>query len=167
MYQLIENFCLGTRRLELFGRYHSLRRGWVTATAEELNLTPEEAREKDNAAPFDRERWEAQIKESARGGKHVVPNSSGMYISSEYNYSKANRTVLQKSRVYARNRLLPVDPAVDRAAGNGASAIQTCPPCICLALPICQPTLYALQVVWALQVAAFHSALGDKRVILR
>ncbi|KAK4701243.1 mRNA m6A methyltransferase non-catalytic subunit, partial [Phenoliferia sp. Uapishka_3] len=27
---LIENFCLGTRRLHLFGSPHSLRRGWVT-----------------------------------------------------------------------------------------------------------------------------------------
>jgi len=32
MYTLIENFCLGTRRLEIFGRARSsLRRGWVTA----------------------------------------------------------------------------------------------------------------------------------------
>ncbi|KAJ7279036.1 MT-A70-domain-containing protein [Mycena rebaudengoi] len=32
MYTLIENFCLGTRRLEIFGRAaSSIRRGWVTA----------------------------------------------------------------------------------------------------------------------------------------
>ncbi|EIW76676.1 MT-A70-domain-containing protein, partial [Coniophora puteana RWD-64-598 SS2] len=32
MYTLIENFCLGTRRLEIFGRARSsLRRGWVSA----------------------------------------------------------------------------------------------------------------------------------------
>lgn len=30
MYNLIENFCLGTRRLELFGTNHCLRRGWLT-----------------------------------------------------------------------------------------------------------------------------------------
>ncbi|KAL5498267.1 KAR4 [Sanghuangporus vaninii] len=76
MYQLIENFCLGTRRLELFGRYHSLRRGWVTVTADELELSPEEAREKDDAVPFDREKWENNIKELAQGGKCVVPNTS-------------------------------------------------------------------------------------------
>ncbi|KAI0030836.1 MT-A70-domain-containing protein, partial [Vararia minispora EC-137] len=29
MYTLIENFCLGTRRLEIFARAHSVRRGWV------------------------------------------------------------------------------------------------------------------------------------------
>ncbi|PWN50633.1 MT-A70-domain-containing protein [Violaceomyces palustris] len=30
MHRLIENFCLGTRRLELFGRNRNLRRGWLT-----------------------------------------------------------------------------------------------------------------------------------------
>ena len=30
LYQTIENFCLGTRRLELFGRNRNLRRGWLT-----------------------------------------------------------------------------------------------------------------------------------------
>ncbi|KAK0556191.1 regulatory protein [Tilletia horrida] len=30
MYSLIENFCLGTRRLELFGTNRNLRRGWLT-----------------------------------------------------------------------------------------------------------------------------------------
>ena len=80
MYQLIENFCLGTRRLELFGRYHSLRRGWVTVTADELELSPEEAREKDDAVPFDRETWESKIRELSQGakdGKFVVPNTPG------------------------------------------------------------------------------------------
>jgi N6-adenosine-specific RNA methylase IME4 len=30
MMDLVENFCLGTRRLELFGRNRNLRRGWLT-----------------------------------------------------------------------------------------------------------------------------------------
>lgn len=77
MYQLIENFCLGTRRLELFGRYHSLRRGWVCVTAEELEMSDEEAREKDDAMPFDRQTWERQITDLAQGGKFIVPNSAG------------------------------------------------------------------------------------------
>ena len=33
MYTLIENFCLGLRRLEIFGKRSSLRRGWVTVLA--------------------------------------------------------------------------------------------------------------------------------------
>jgi mRNA m6A methyltransferase non-catalytic subunit len=81
MYQLIENFCLGTRRLELFGRYHSLRRGWVCVTAEELKLSPAEAREKDNAIPFGREKWEEQLKELSAGGKSLVPNTQGLWMS--------------------------------------------------------------------------------------
>lgn len=34
LYQIIENFCLGTRRLELFGRNRNLRRGWLTVGLE-------------------------------------------------------------------------------------------------------------------------------------
>ena len=34
MYTLIENFCLGLRRLEIFGRARTVRRGWVTALAD-------------------------------------------------------------------------------------------------------------------------------------
>ena len=34
LYTLIENFCMGTRRIELFGRNHNLRRGWLTVGAE-------------------------------------------------------------------------------------------------------------------------------------
>jgi len=34
MYTLIENFCLGLRRLELFARARSLRRGWLSVLAE-------------------------------------------------------------------------------------------------------------------------------------
>jgi len=30
LYRIIERFCLGTRRLELFGRDHNCRRGWIT-----------------------------------------------------------------------------------------------------------------------------------------
>jgi len=30
LYKIIEHFCLGRRRLELFGRIHNIRRGWVT-----------------------------------------------------------------------------------------------------------------------------------------
>lgn len=77
MYQLIENFCLGTRRLEIFGRYNSLKRGWVTVTAEELNLSPEEAKEKDHAVQFDKEQWTEHIEEIAVGGKYTIPITSG------------------------------------------------------------------------------------------
>jgi len=77
MYTLIENFCLGLRRLEIFGRMHSLRRGWVTVTSEELSLTPREAMEHDMAEPFDKERWEEGLKQLVQGGKLVVPSTQG------------------------------------------------------------------------------------------
>ncbi|KZS99408.1 uncharacterized protein LAESUDRAFT_765567, partial [Laetiporus sulphureus 93-53] len=69
-YTLIENFCLGMRRLELFGCARTLRRGWVTALAE-----GEEERIKEGLAAlmWNRESWEAGIKELSNGGKAVVP----------------------------------------------------------------------------------------------
>ncbi|KIJ18143.1 hypothetical protein PAXINDRAFT_71980 [Paxillus involutus ATCC 200175] len=53
MYTLIENFCLGTRRLEVFGRARSsLRRGWVTVLAEgEQERVPELARDRASCIP--------------------------------------------------------------------------------------------------------------------
>lgn len=104
MYQLIENFCLGTRRLEIFGRYHSLRRGWVTVTAEELMLSPEEAKDKDSAVPFDREKWDTQIKEMVQGGKCVVPNTPG-----EKNFNNSIRRTEIRILLYARQKLKVYD----------------------------------------------------------
>ncbi|OCH88940.1 MT-A70-domain-containing protein [Obba rivulosa] len=82
MYTLIENFCLGLRRLEIFGRAQTARRGWVTALAEGEEDRIEEGMvldDADGADPhqgamkWDREAWEARIKELANGGKAVVP----------------------------------------------------------------------------------------------
>ncbi|KAL0579380.1 regulatory protein [Marasmius crinis-equi] len=88
MYTLIENFCLGTRRLEIFGRTSSsLRRGWVTALSqiEEEDFHREkgsdatlyvDGEEGGEVSRWDREKWDAGIKEIANGGKPVVPMSS-------------------------------------------------------------------------------------------
>ncbi|KAJ7657908.1 MT-A70-domain-containing protein [Mycena polygramma] len=79
MYTLIENFCLGTRRLELFGRTpSSLRRGWVTALApgQEGRLPTEGTVYSEDGAPashWEREAWDNDIKTLANGGKTVVP----------------------------------------------------------------------------------------------
>ncbi|KAJ6542702.1 MT-A70-domain-containing protein [Mycena capillaripes] len=79
MYTLIENFCLGTRRLELFGRApSSLRRGWVTALApgQETRLPTEGTVYSEDgvlASRWDREAWDNDIKTLANGGKTVVP----------------------------------------------------------------------------------------------
>ncbi|KAF8438546.1 MT-A70-domain-containing protein [Boletus edulis BED1] len=83
-YALIENFCLGTRRLEIFGRARSsLRRGWVSVLAEgEHELVPELARNRapcipDGARPWDKDGWEEVTRKLAAlgGGKCVVPNT--------------------------------------------------------------------------------------------
>ena len=84
MYTLVENFCLGTRRLEIFGRARSsLRRGWVTVLAEgEHEHIPELARDRapcvpDGARPWEKDGWEESIRKLAAlgGGKCVVPNT--------------------------------------------------------------------------------------------
>ncbi|KAJ7441432.1 hypothetical protein FB451DRAFT_1569260 [Mycena latifolia] len=64
MYTLIENFCLGTRRLELFScARSSLRRGWVTALA---------------PGSVEGAQWDADIRALAGGGTAgaVVPTSA-------------------------------------------------------------------------------------------
>jgi hypothetical protein len=84
MYTLIENFCLGFRRLEIFGRPSSLRRGWVTVLSQgqEERLPPAvdglgtihvEGEEGGRATRWERETWEDGVKELSNGGKPVVP----------------------------------------------------------------------------------------------
>lgn len=77
MYTLIENFCLGTRRLEIFGKLaSSLRRGWVTAIGGDtvpngpLHVEGEEG---GPATLFNRETWDHNVREIAGGAKCVVP----------------------------------------------------------------------------------------------
>lgn len=72
MYTLVENFCLGTRRLEIFGRARSsLRRGWVTALidGDEQRVNVDEmaadAEGGDGAIKWEKESWEAGIRELA------------------------------------------------------------------------------------------------------
>jgi hypothetical protein len=76
MHSLIENFCLGTRRLEIFGRASSLRRGWVTLGSID---NPQMELARVDGIAWDRELWEGEIRAhaSASGaGKAVVPTSA-------------------------------------------------------------------------------------------
>jgi mRNA m6A methyltransferase non-catalytic subunit len=78
MYSLIENFCLGVRRLEIFGRPSSLRRGWVTVLSDEHLPLKEgaihvEGEEGGIATRWIQESWEEGIKELSGAGKPVVP----------------------------------------------------------------------------------------------
>jgi hypothetical protein len=97
MRQLIENFCLGTRRLELFARGRDLAPGWVGAlTAGEVSRLPStgdagelrvEVDETGNetlvrvgARRWERAAWDEEVAKYAGGGKAVVPMSSGELI---------------------------------------------------------------------------------------
>lgn len=51
LYNVIENFCLGHRRLELFGSKHSLRRGWLTIGTQ---CAPDETQLSDEVPIADR-----------------------------------------------------------------------------------------------------------------
>jgi mRNA (2'-O-methyladenosine-N6-)-methyltransferase len=79
MYSLIENFCLGTRRLEIFGKQTSLRRGWVTVLSANAATPPKEQEGADNEelAPvrWDKATWETSV--HRENGKYVVPSSQG------------------------------------------------------------------------------------------
>jgi hypothetical protein len=69
MYTLVENFCLGTRRLEIFGKARSsLRRGWVTVLADAQEVSSD-----SDTILWEKESWETGIREMANGGKFVVP----------------------------------------------------------------------------------------------
>jgi len=71
MYTLIENFCLGTRRLKLFGKPHCLKRGWVVVG--ELDPSDQALREK-GATIWEREQWQA-MSTNAETGKALLPNT--------------------------------------------------------------------------------------------
>ena len=82
MYTLIENFCLGTRRLEVSGKLSSLRRGWVTVLApgqdEHLPASGAlhvEGEEGGLANRWVEQTWQEGIKEVS-SGKPVVPMTS-------------------------------------------------------------------------------------------
>ena len=85
MYTLVENFCLGLRRLELFARGKTLRRGWVSVLAEGEEERVQDIVVEDDgegiaqARVWDKDVWEREIKELAKGsgGRMVVPMTSG------------------------------------------------------------------------------------------
>lgn len=109
MYTLIENFCLGLRRLELFAHAHSLRRGWVSVLAEgeetnvpvvqaharvgdvQLSLSPEQQLDArtnvlgqelsiDRAERWDQDKWETAMRGWLQNGRAVVPMTPGTFL---------------------------------------------------------------------------------------
>jgi mRNA (2'-O-methyladenosine-N6-)-methyltransferase len=106
MYTLVENFCLGLRRLELFARARSLRRGWLSVLAEgeeahvpvvqallrandaqQLSLSPEQSDggtnvlgqelSIDRAERWDQDKWETAMRTWLQNGRAVVPMTPG------------------------------------------------------------------------------------------
>jgi len=103
MYTLVENFCLGLRRIELFARARSLRRGWVSVLAEGEEahvpavqalragdaqlLSPEQfdggtnvlgqELSVDRAERWDQDKWEAAMRAWLQNGRTVVPMTPG------------------------------------------------------------------------------------------
>ncbi|KAN0065563.1 regulatory protein [Thecaphora frezii] len=77
LYNLIENFCLGTRRLELFGRNRNLRRGWLTIG---LELGPEAPGWPDNGVvPVPRNAILEQQQQEAGSNTHApLAENSGL-----------------------------------------------------------------------------------------
>jgi len=109
MYTLIENFCLGLRRLELFARARSLRRGWVSvledgeeknvsvvqaqarAGSVQLPLSPEQQLDTgtnvlgqelsvDRAERWDQEKWEVAMRGWVQNSRAVVPMTPGTFL---------------------------------------------------------------------------------------
>lgn len=85
MYTLIENFCLGIRRLEIFGRPSSLRRGWITVmtwgidcqlSLSEGGSVHVEGEEGGQAVKWQQEIWEGKIKQLLSNSRAVVPMTS-------------------------------------------------------------------------------------------
>ena len=70
LYTLIENFCLGNRRLQLFGTHKNLRRGWLTVGLDAFPLSESDAR------PFEKEEFEKWF-DPMFGGSASVPNTPG------------------------------------------------------------------------------------------
>jgi len=103
MYTLIENFCLGTRRLELFGKPHSLRKGWVTVG--EFDPSEDFLREK-GATFWDRDQWQNACR-THETGKALVPNTHDIEM------------LRPKSPIRGNPSKLPAAPAVPMSMQPG------------------------------------------------
>lgn len=78
LYTLIENFCMGTRRLELFGKANNARRGWLTVGSDSL---PEHAADSDastsTAQAYDKATFDTYFaQELASKSANLVPTTT-------------------------------------------------------------------------------------------
>ena len=110
MYSLIENFCLGQRRLEIFARAPSLRPGWVS-----VGDLSEFQHNNVGAVPWFREQWESNLVK-APNGKYVVPMSAG---SLHYAQRSAGTATEASSSSAEIDMLRPKSPVRNNPGGGG------------------------------------------------
>jgi mRNA (2'-O-methyladenosine-N6-)-methyltransferase len=74
LYNLIENFCLGTRRLELFGTSKNLRPGWLTIGENALPVASPESASSLAPIRYQKEFFDSYFQsEAERSGANLVP----------------------------------------------------------------------------------------------
>jgi hypothetical protein len=72
LYEIIENFCLGTRRLELFGSKSKAREGWVTLGANDTNG-------RGDVQEYSPEKYSEMLQQNVDAlGRNVLPQVEGM-----------------------------------------------------------------------------------------
>lgn len=85
LYDLIENFCLGSRRLELFGRKRNVRKGWLTVGNELSDDSKNERSEGsvgkemvEGARAYNKEELDDYFaREQLESGSNLVPTTAG------------------------------------------------------------------------------------------
>lgn len=80
IHTIIENFCLGARRLELFAPRSQARRGWVTVGPDEMEPDGDGAGGADDVQAFDSARY-GNYQESNKDemGRYVLPLTQGEF----------------------------------------------------------------------------------------
>ncbi|KAJ9099767.1 hypothetical protein QFC21_003765 [Naganishia friedmannii] len=74
LYTIIENFCLGTRRLELFGPKSRAREGWVTLGEDDLVVRGNDVASSHSVQEYTPEKYSAILQATAdQNGRHVLP----------------------------------------------------------------------------------------------
>jgi hypothetical protein len=84
IHTIIENFCLGARRLDLFAPHSQARRGWVTVGPDEVGVGVGVgvARGEDEVQPFDSARYgKYQEANKDEMGRYVLPLTQGEFRS--------------------------------------------------------------------------------------
>jgi hypothetical protein len=81
LYDIIEHFCLGTRRLELFGSKSKARKGWVTIGENDLLDRPAGAQQQSDVQDYTPERYNGFLQDVVDPlGRNVLPQVDGRSV---------------------------------------------------------------------------------------